>query len=337
MKRLYRILLGPLILVISLIPGNGAGATPANQRQPGMSYREERDREQLPLPWEKDLRFLETVTKNNTPVLMARYSAFLQESPGELAIVGRGVERLAGKILAPGETFSLNRSLGGGRWEPCPGGDGMSKVASLLYNVAILSNLTVIERHNHSLAVPYVPLGQDAAVIYGASDLQFLNNTPGPVVIWAGTAGNALYMAIYGQSAPPVVTWQHEVLHKDEHSTIYSVNPNLGEGVEKVIMTGLDGCILRSSLIIQHEDGGIEEKDLGESRYEARPQIIQRGPDNLGTTPMTTAAAPNLFCCIPGKGHAQFDFRTLATPLALNRNRPPMQFHNPLDNGKAQA
>ena len=36
------------------------------------------------------------------------------------------------------------------------------------YNVAVLSNLKIIERHNHSMPVPYVPYGQDATVAYGS-------------------------------------------------------------------------------------------------------------------------------------------------------------------------
>jgi len=47
-------------------------------------------------------------------------------------------------------------------------GGGNCQVSSTLYNaVAQIPDLEVIERHNHSAEVYYVPLGQDAAVAYG--------------------------------------------------------------------------------------------------------------------------------------------------------------------------
>ena len=50
---------------------------------------------------------------------------------------------------------------------------GVCQVASALYNAAAAADLTIIERHQHSRPVHYVPKGKDATVNYGYLDLKF--------------------------------------------------------------------------------------------------------------------------------------------------------------------
>ena len=79
-------------------------------------------------------------------------------------------------ILKPGEIFDYRKVIQGIEtkygYKPAPEivngqlqqgiGGGICQVSSTLYNVVLFSNLEVIERHNHSLPVSYVPLGRDA-------------------------------------------------------------------------------------------------------------------------------------------------------------------------------
>ena len=156
-------------------------------------------------------------------------------------------------------------------------GGGVCKIASLLYNVAILSNLRIIERYNHSMTVPYVPPGQDATVYYGAKDIRFMNNKKGPILIWGDTVDNTLFMAIYGQEKPPKVTWHHQTLKHIKYWNIYRKNYKLPKGTEKIIIPGQDGYLVHSSLTIEYEDGKVEHKDLGKNWYDPLPQVIERG------------------------------------------------------------
>lgn len=57
-----------------------------------------------------------------------------------------------------------------------PGG-GMCQVSSTLYNVALIANLEITERHPHSRRVYYVPVDKDATIYYPSLDLKFINNT----------------------------------------------------------------------------------------------------------------------------------------------------------------
>ena len=62
-------------------------------------------------------------------------------------------------------------------------GGGICQVASTLYNTVLLTDLEVVYRQNHSLAVSYVPLGRDATYNTGSIDFQFKNNTGYPIFI----------------------------------------------------------------------------------------------------------------------------------------------------------
>lgn len=150
----------------------------------------------------------------------------------------------------------------GSRVVPTEGG-GVCKIASVLYNVVVLSNLQVVERHPHSMTVPYVPPRQDATVAYGACDFRFKNTSSGPILIWAEMEGDTLYIAFYGRERPPRVTWHHEVLSRSKFWTEVRYNSLLPPGTEREIVPGQEGVTVRSWLTIETGDGRIIRRDLG--------------------------------------------------------------------------
>jgi len=260
---------------------------------PSRDKLEESSSAQEALPWAGNRDLEEFLRKYNTPVLLASYHASLPDPIlWEAYNVALAADRLAGTVVQPGEIFSQNRLLGpytkergyregpmyaGNKIIPSEGG-GVCKVASVLYNVAILANLEIIERHPHSLTVPYVPPGQDATVVYGKYDFRFRNNTSSPIVIWADTYNDTLYIAFYGREKPPKVTWHHETLEKKKTWTEYRNNPALPPGTERVVFPGQDGVTVHSWITIEYPDGRVIRKDLGISRYQPSPCLVERGP-----------------------------------------------------------
>ncbi|MGN1013165.1 MAG: VanW family protein [Clostridia bacterium] len=107
---------------------------------------------------------------------------------------------LNGTIIKPGEEFSFNNTIGpmgeengfkkatgfdsDGKLIQISGG-GMCQISSTLYNVALLANLEITERHAHSRRVNYVPADKDATIYYGSLDLKFINNTDSDIKITA--------------------------------------------------------------------------------------------------------------------------------------------------------
>ncbi|WP_259724946.1 VanW family protein [Synechococcus sp. CS-1332] len=65
-------------------------------------------------------------------------------------------------------------------------GGGLCQLSSMVYHLALLGGLTVLERHSHSLDIyeedqRFTPLGADATVVWGFKDLRLHNPHPFPV------------------------------------------------------------------------------------------------------------------------------------------------------------
>lgn len=111
----------------------------------------------IKLPWENDPEFIKAKKNNNTPLLMACYQATLPDPIlNERHNITQAAIYLRGTVVPPGKVYSLNSGIGrrseergfklgpmysGGRIVPVVGG-GVCKIASVLYNVAILSRRT---------------------------------------------------------------------------------------------------------------------------------------------------------------------------------------------------
>lgn len=244
------------------------------------------------LPWEDDMKFQDTLAENETNILIAGFTTVFEGfTPEEHENIDLAAKTINGTVLQPGEVFSQNETAGpyteekgykegigyvGGELVKDFGG-GVCNVSTTLYNTAIASNLEIVERHNHSMPVSYVPYGQDAAVAYGYKDFQFKNNTENPILIWTELIDNRLYMGFYGKEQAPEITWEHETLSETETTTKYEINPDLNEGEENIIVEGMDGKVVNSFLIIKDENGEEKVRELGESAYNPMVELIEKG------------------------------------------------------------
>lgn len=121
-------------------------------------------------------------------------------------------EKLNGLVLMPGERLSYNNLLGkrtpengylkanayiGGEVVQEYGG-GICQVSSALYYCALLSQLQIDERTNHTFRVNYVPLSYDATVSWGGPDFIFTNSRDYPIRINASMTSTELTVTITG-------------------------------------------------------------------------------------------------------------------------------------------
>jgi vancomycin resistance protein YoaR len=113
--------------------------------------------------------------------------------------LGRAAELVNGTVLKPGETFSLNDTVGertaengftegyiisNGVYKEDFGG-GVSQVATTLFNAMFFAGLEDVEHKPHSFYIDRYPIGREATVAWGAVDLKFKNDTPYGVLIQA--------------------------------------------------------------------------------------------------------------------------------------------------------
>ncbi len=219
-------------------------------------------------------------------------TGFTHASASQAANIALVAKKLAGVIIPKGAVFSYNRAAGpftaaggygwgrmfvGERIVPTIGG-GVCQGASTLYNVVLLANLPVVERHRHGLTVPYLPPGRDATVTEsGGLDFRFRNDTPGPLVLWAQAKDRRLSIAIYGRVAPPKVTVETEVVSRTPFRTEVINDRELPPGTEQVAAAGQDGARSRTWVVVDGP-GGPVRRYLGEDSYRPSPRVILRGP-----------------------------------------------------------
>lgn len=76
-------------------------------------------------------------------------------------------------------------------------GGGNCQISSTLYNAVLaVSDLEVVERHEHGQDVSYVPEGKDAAVAHGSIDFRFKNNTGNTIKLYFSTDDETLNVRI---------------------------------------------------------------------------------------------------------------------------------------------
>lgn len=111
--------------------------------------------------------------------------------------IGRAAEIIDGTILEPGETFSLNETVGertrengftegfvisDGVFKEDLGG-GVSQVATTTFNAAFFAGLEDVEHKPHSFYIDRYPVGREATVAWPTVDLRFRNDTGHGVLI----------------------------------------------------------------------------------------------------------------------------------------------------------
>lgn len=199
--------------------------------------------------------------------------------------------------LNPGDEISFNELVGeiteetgfksatvivGGEYESGIGG-GICQVSTTLYNSLILSDLEILERHNHSRPINYVDLGTDAAVASGYKDLKFKNNTNNPILILADADGNKLNFKVLGNSSDrdyevKIIAERLGVVSPDV-KTIYS--DSIPEGETVVRESGKRGYSYKTYKEIIKNGEVLEKKEISNSYYVPKDKVLVVG---TGTT-----------------------------------------------------
>ncbi|MEW6172223.1 MAG: VanW family protein [Bacillota bacterium] len=208
---------------------------------------------------------------------------------------------LNGLLVQPGEVVSFNKIVGPrsseAGYKEAPTiinnefvdslGGGVCQVSTTLYNAVLLSGLEVVERHNHSLPVTYVPAGRDATVAYGGSDLQFRNNTDKYLYVRTVVTGNRLTIKILGNKKfkrkVELRSWVTETL---KPKVIRREDANLEAGKEVVKQKGIRGCRAKAERIIWDGDKKTTEQ-LRSSFYHPLDEIVA-----VGTKVVPVVVAP---------------------------------------------
>lgn len=173
-----------------------------------------------PLP--SQIKTTEEIDKLGIKTLLGTGESNFRGSPrNRILNIKVGSERFNGVLIPPGTTFGFNENLGvvnkatGYAPElvikehvttPEYGG-GICQISTTAFRAAIYSGLKIVERHNHAYPVAYygVP-GLDATVYPNqrtwrdGTDLKFINDTPGYILIQTKIEDTKLFFEFWGTS-----------------------------------------------------------------------------------------------------------------------------------------
>lgn len=200
--------------------------------------------------------------------------------------------KVNGYILYPGKIFSFNDIVGPREkvygfkeaLEILDGelvlgvGGGICQLSSTLYNAVLLANLGIIERHNHSKPLSYIPLGRDATVVFGGLDFKFINNTQRPIMIMAEVQGDKLLVGIFGQNSLTEVV---EIISVDQkvipHAILKKDDESLYLGEFKIARQGKPGYAITTVRIVRSGDNETKREVLSRDSYLPDDTIMKVG------------------------------------------------------------
>jgi len=227
-------------------------------------------------------------------------SDFSSSSENRASNVKKAAEAVNGKILMPGDTFSYNGTIGNpslangykvasvfenGKTAQGVGG-GVCQVSSTLYSAVLYADLSVVERHNHSLTVGYVPNGQDATVSYGSLDFRFKNNTEYPVKINSVVNGRKLTVSIIGAKYSPErkIEITNKTVSTIEPTQTETPDPSLPEGTRKVTSSGKKGYVVDTYKTVYENGVKKSSNKITRSTYKMVPAEVLVGSASTAAT-----------------------------------------------------
>ena len=202
-------------------------------------------------------------------------------------------QKINGKVVLPGETFSYNQALGprtaaagyknakvyeAGQVVDGIGG-GICQISSTLYNAILMANLETVERRNHQFVTSYLPAGRDATVVYGMTDFKFKNTRQYPVRIAASEKNGIATVSIYGIKEENEYTFSFstKTVASIPYTVKYIEDASLDEGTEKVKQKGANGIKTETYITKMLNGKVISTTLLSKDTYDAMTRIILKG------------------------------------------------------------
>ncbi len=229
-------------------------------------------------------------------------------------------QKINGKVILAGETFSYNKALGprtteagyrngkvysGGEVVDGIGG-GICQISSTLYNTVLMSNLQIVERKNHQFVTSYLPAGRDATVVYGLIDFKFKNTRKYPVKIVASAKNGIATVAMYGIKEENEYTFSFntKTIASIPFSTKYEEDKTAPVGKERIRQKGANGLKVETYITKMLNGKVMSTTLLSKDTYDAMAKIIVKGtkeeqqqttptPEQEPTTPTPQPVEPN--------------------------------------------
>ncbi|MDW8402634.1 VanW family protein [Chloroflexus sp.] len=288
-------------------------AKPADQRTVTVSFRE------IPPP----------VTAANldqlgiTTLLGVGRSDFTGSAPYRITNIQAGMRLLHGVLIAPGEEFSFNKTIG--RIDSSNGfvegyaiiqnrtqlewGGGICQDSTTVFRAAFWAGLPITERWGHSFYISWYDRygfgpygdgpGMDATIFTGGPDLKFLNDTGGWILMqtYVDTRRNLAEVRLYGPNTGRKVLLEGPVITNRTPAPtepVYVAVPDRPVGQPRQSDKARGGMDILFTRIVLGPDGKEIERREFVTRFKPWPDIFEYNPADLGPDgkPLPTPTPP---------------------------------------------
>jgi vancomycin resistance protein YoaR len=236
----------------------------------------------------------ETLVNVDPSLVLSEYETdFAKRGGPRVKNIARAAAYLDGTVMAPGETWSFNRTVGPrtlergfidapvivqDELEPGVGG-GVCQVATTLFAASVLGGLDVVKRRSHSRPSGYAPLGLDATVIDGEVDLQLKNPYPVPIIVHAYLpTPTTIRVEMLGAVAPGKVEHSYAVRKSDDFFRRVARHPELRPDQVKRHQKGIPGYEVISTVRTRYVDGSQRIRHYSSTYYPV-PEIYWVGAE----------------------------------------------------------
>ncbi|HEX2026624.1 MAG TPA: VanW family protein [Nitriliruptorales bacterium] len=214
--------------------------------------------------------------------------------------IHRIADLVRGKVIRPGERFSLNQHVGertrakgfvpagaifNGEYRDEVGG-GVSQFATTTFNAAFFAGLPIEEHKAHSYYISRYPRGREGTVSWPSVDLVIRNDTSNGIYVHTSYTDTSITVSLFGDNGGRQVTAEMgEPFNRRGPETRYRDDPSRPSGFTRVVQSGGTGFDVEVFRVIDH--GGRSERQRFFTRYLAEPRIEVRGTGEPGPAPET--------------------------------------------------
>ncbi len=188
---------------------------------------------------------------------------------------------VSGTLLLPGETFSLNETLGrrtaakgyneagvivGGRLTEALGG-GVSQMSTTLFNAMFFAGLEDVVHQPHSFYISRYPEGREATLNFGSIDLKFRNDSPHGVLIDAFVSDGQVHARMWSTRVWDIQAGKSERRNIRQPETITDTSEDCNP---QSPTEGFDVTVTRTFV----RDGATQRTEEFDTRYNPADRII---------------------------------------------------------------
>ena len=260
-------------------------------------------------------------SKMGINALVSAYTTIYGGIPNRIHNVELVAHLVDDKLIAPGETFSFNKTTGdrnaakgfleapvivNGELTTGLGG-GVCQVSTTVFNAAFEAGLPITDRTNHALYISHYPQGRDATVDYPDVDLKFVNDTDHWLLLRTFVNPSSLNVSLYGTpTGRKVVSTTTPLVVHGKAPVKKTVDPTLKPGDQVIDDPGEPAMSTSVTRDVYAANGKLLFHNVWYSSYRSSPELLRVGPKKkkpakakktaptttTQTTPTTTSTQP---------------------------------------------